>query len=1365
MSRDPQIDAALAALKVISDPIRKSLMGEGEGKLLSGVRAELRGIVINIDELSATDGSIYSPPTLESIASNVAFLEELRDKVLPDLLSDTPSDYYIFGNSYLDDFSQDFKEKDFKKNIIFDYVFKIYQKATVRRIKTTGLKNQYVANFEDKQIVFSGGAGGLSNENTRLLRERLIKSIEEGNFKNDFGTNAVISYVIQNGFSFNDASIRVATAVQKKVNILEDISIQINGKDQTLFSLDNETKNSETYLTITQKTLGSNKEVRSSVIGELSTTVTLLEKSAAKQRMGIKGISQNTVLFPSEVYGDNEDALELLRTDTSLGDNKDITSYEFNFYKEQPSVGFFESIEGFLFASPSPQELIKINLENKYLNFILKVLADYKDDGELSTTVTGAYNSTFDNDFTIAIYSMIAIDKELARRVATFNAIADASEFLDPDKGEELSADDINKIEQEGAQAFIESKIQEGKTKLTDEEIGDRQRFYKQCALLMNISTLAPKFDTLVVNRQKTAASDGPLKDKPFGGRFFRADSENKESLITNLVSSKDSSYMFEIPSHVMTQLTPKFKIYKVMNEQSGKLVETEFIFPMQTDLTRKKNFKVTQGTSAESAVPDFLSSQFDKGDGCGLKSFTVDFNGTNPAEARNDIKGSMSLHFQSFADFTRKRISTNGKEYRFVDLIIQPPPDEAGVQIVSLRQYEPSFYRIRVEMGYNVPKKGEIEGITGKDFEKLQNAVKTMNKSFFLCMVDHDFNIKNDGSVDMNFTYRAYLETALKSVRFDALTTPELAKKRISNAKKLFEVANSMKCTQEELRELQLALAGEERQIRLDSLNSILKRLVSRGKVFNVEINNNDRKFFLKRGFFTTCRLNNQVDLENNPDNSNTNDLGIILGSNFLSEDSDTNFKRDVDDTNVQFFFFGDLLHTILDALYDPETESVAVGLENTKIILGSFDFDPYEEKKKDKTIGFNIGSIPISVDFFSEWFRDNVLNQQSTRKTFPILNFIRSLSNYLVSNALLEVCVDRSVEQKLMFQTGQVSAISKGGDPVGSLVSLEAPILNTDQQRGQGTLPLVGDVERAPTDKGSPIEDFYHYIILNANGSALTYAGSGKYSDDIEAGRFHVQIGSNRGIVKTVQFAKTDMQYIREARFFRQGVDGLLQLSSVYTANVEMFGNTLFYPGMELWIDPYGIGGTHIGRPQQGGNDRSLANILGLGGYHTITGVSTTISPQSFTTKLKSQHYYSGDGESPDKSSAKVSKKKNSEDLLIEMGVNESFEGRDAKFCESTILNSLNYDPDADNIDPTSTAEPLIDDDTQPSNAQSSATTSRDTSQTTLDKLLEKYPYGDGTFQGRPGAFRIVTRESDGVKKYYFFPYDGDDKIRITG
>ena len=1156
----------------------------------------------------------------------------------------------------------------------------------------------------------------LDNKSTKALMEAVQTTIKDGKFARVFGVSYRVQHMLEKGFNISYAGGMVSNKIREQIINLKDIQINVNAADGKVNLFKTFEKGAEGKVKIfleeqraKQYGYEDQKGVNKAALGDNAEEV-------------INDLNADNVFFPSAVFGKeteknapeyNEDALKLLKNFDELSKDQDITTYNFQYYKtlagteDEPFFPALGSTRGNVLgitstaATVSPflatiiaadfawnilwnafneevpmTEVLRRSMEARYLEFVFKIFEDLDVDGEVDEkTYEDHMRSVFEEEnFIRSIYSFIAVDKEIARRLDLLKRL---EELLDDrDAKEPLTADELKKLETAGAKAFIETDVEDVKTDLTEEQIEDRQKFYKQCALLMNMSTLSPKLDQKIIARQKSPAFDGPSKHQPYGGRFYMATSNNKEALITNLVSSKDSSYMFEIPPHVMTQLRPKFRMYKVANDQDGKLIETEFIFPTHTDLSRKKNFKPNQGTGVESKVPDFLSSEFDKGDGCGLKSFSIDFKGTTPAVAKNDIKGSMNLYFQSFADFTRKRISNNGEEYRFVDLIIQPPPDNpvaAGIR--SLRQYEPSFYRIRVEMGYNIPEEGEIEGISSDDFARLKNAIETMNQSYFLCMVDHNFNIKNDGTVDMNFTYYAYLETALRSIKFDALTTPELAKKRIENANKLLDTATSEKCTQAELRELSIALAGEEIEIQRDSLNSILRRLYLRNKVFNLEIVNENREFFLRRGFFKECNFINGANVATNADDPNQGDLSIVLQKGFLSEDPTEDFVRDANDTNVQFFFFGDLLHTVLDSLYNPDTKKIAVGLENTKIVLGSFDFDPYQKKNTNTAKSFNIANIPISVDFFSEWFRDNVLNQRSTRKTYPILDFIRSLSNYLVSNALLEACVDRKVEQKLMFQTGQISAVSpdKKVDPLGTLVDLNNYIIKTDDRRKDGGLPLKGDVNRKSSDTGSPIENFYHYIVLNANGSALTYVGSGKYADDIEAGRFHVQIGSNRGIVKTVQFAKTDMQYIREARFFRQGIDGLLQLSSVYTANVEMFGNTLFYPGMELWIDPYGMGGTHIGRPQQGGNNRSLANILGLGGYHTITGVSTTITPNSFTTKLKSHHYYSGDGETPEKSQPKIVKKKSDKDVLIEQGINEDDQtGEQKQFCTDTILES---------------------------------------------------------------------------------------------
>ena len=334
------------------------------------------------------------------------------------------------------------------------------------------------------------------------------------------------------------------------------------------------------------------------------------------------------------------------------------------------------------------------------MDFILKVLEDYQDDERLDETLTNKRNEVFDEEFKKLIYSTIAIDKEIARRVKIFQELEKIIDIEGRDSGNPLNRAEVKQIEAQGAQAFVDTEVDQARKPLTDEQIESRQRFYKQCALMLNIHRLSPSFDDVIVDRQTVYENyDGPDKTKPFGGRFWRARSNNTEQLMTNLVSSEDSSYMFEIPTHIMTQLTPKFRLYKVMNDQDGNLKQTEFIFPMYADIDRKKNFKTQLNSTQESTIPTFLAAQFDKGDGIGLKSFSLDFNGTNPAEARNDVKGSMSLFFQSFADFTRTRIDPNGNEYRFVDLIIQPTPDknnrEDGIKLVSLKQYEPTFYRI----------------------------------------------------------------------------------------------------------------------------------------------------------------------------------------------------------------------------------------------------------------------------------------------------------------------------------------------------------------------------------------------------------------------------------------------------------------------------------------------------------------------------------------------------------------------------------------------------------------------------------------------------------------------------------------------
>ena len=69
-------------------------------------------------------------------------------------------------------------------------------------------------------------------------------------------------------------------------------------------------------------------------------------------------------------------------------------------------------------------------------------------------------------------------------------------------------------------------------------------------------------------------------------------------------------------------------------------------------------------------------------------------------------------------------------------------------------------------------------------------------------------------------------------------------------------------------------------------------------------------------------------------------------------------------------------------------------------------------------------------------------------------------------------------------------------------------------------------------------------------------------------------------------------------------------------------MFGNTMFYPGSLVYVNPSNSIGDG-GRPWIRG---SVFNIMGLGGYHIIRNVTNTISDGVFSTQLKATYVSSG-------------------------------------------------------------------------------------------------------------------------------------------
>ena len=366
---------------------------------------------------------------------------------------------------------------------------------------------------------------------------------------------------------------------------------------------------------------------------------------------------------------------------------------------------------------------------------------------------------------------------------------------------------------------------------------------------------------------------------------------------------------------------------------------------------------------------------------------------------------------------------------------------------------------------------------------------------------------------------------------------------------------------------------------------------------------------------------------------------------------------RRKKGQKEVNFYFLGDLLYTLMDCLYEPGKLGERYNPEYDNTIkynkrrpelrsfvplLSSFTYSDYNEKKESSTPIFsaNIADIPISVRYFNEWYVEHVVKPERT--VYPLMDFIRDLLKAVI-DLMTDACINRQIDTSLMFQTAQYTALGKKYknlyyDPLtvqrqetakgfGSELIFD---VNSEYNKKDSVLPFTSS-DTDLNGKINPIGNYFNYTLLYAVSPLMStgHRGEGIRSKDEKRGTYHFQIGSSRGILKTVNFSKTDMAYLREARFYNQGNYGLLQLGAVYNVTLELFGNTLFYPGMEIFIDPRSFGGPNWD-PTAGGANRSVANALGIGGYHIITKVSSNISTSGFTTTVEAVFQYSGDQES---------------------------------------------------------------------------------------------------------------------------------------
>lgn len=854
-----------------------------------------------------------------------------------------------------------------------------------------------------------------------------------------------------------------------------------------------------------------------------------------------------------------------------------------------------------------------------------------------------------------------------------------------------VQAEAADLLEDVGFQSMPASTLEQ-EAGMSESSKEQRERFYKQCALMLNMHKLA---EGNVVDNSSFHNKSKEAGYTSYNGRvhLVKNKGDKNTNIINKLISPtpKQAKAFTDVTTQEASKLMPYIRLYKVYNHTSagvagsGGLELREIPFPLYQKFT--SNFKaMNMNTSGSSG---FFNDRFsgevvnlipekdakgtilggiephDRGKAVGIKEFSWEYDGETPATASKYVKAKLHLYFSNFSEFIRDRMySSDGttlNRYSYVDLFVSPTNIAAksgpAYNAPHHLKYEPDYYRIRVDIGYHA---------TNDMSDDMKKALQAQNTSFYLVLVDHEIQINEDMTVDVIANYRAYIEEAVDSQKFNALNSPEVKKMR-ANHMAMWDQAikdkEAGKCSVQELNKVRSIINSQMAGLIKKQHKSIMTNLLKEDRIFFVDFDTPEIDNFRQNGFFGSIPTFKSISFKQGD----------------LTDDAKKHLERVIDDSEpfsehatpdlglrVYYFYLGDLMYLLMSNLYKGEKPWVSSGIfedekraelgaEKTKMLLMDFDYENIlSQEQLRHTI--NIADIPVSVDYFFDWYVDNIIKNEVSQ--MPIGTFVRKILTELITEAMAEVCITGVEGHYVTFQYASCVAAPQKSvngvylDPISSALALNkannetidrvhsaeelaagVPGVNTSEtastvetteadEFGPGTSIEVPPPEPSLDEEGAltpgyqnttlenqdtyrfdvnqfyggehlplprlPAEDAedaansqYNYMMIYGDFADPYHTGEGDEEADEAAGTYHFHLARDRGLVKNISFSKNNIPYHRESRMFNQGQAGNLQLSAVYDCSISMIGNTLFLPGMEIYINPFGFGGEEFGEP----------------------------------------------------------------------------------------------------------------------------------------------------------------------------------------
>jgi len=290
---------------------------------------------------------------------------------------------------------------------------------------------------------------------------------------------------------------------------------------------------------------------------------------------------------------------------------------------------------------------------------------------------------------------------------------------------------------------------------------------------------------------------------------------------------------------------------------------------------------------------------------------------------------------------------------------------------------------------------------------------------------------------------------------------------------------------------------------------------------------------------------------------------------------------------------------------------------LTGLRILTGPVEY--LDSSRKIRTI--NLAQFPVSFNYFRAWFLNKIVRRRAAEMNLNI--FLKLLISDLVLPAM-GATIGTSIKPKNTRPTlltltlpgqqkpGQkVNICGRAVQPFDELLPA-IPVIDVNGPRFSFNYHRkVSEI----TESETLMKTSFDYLLLQFSTIKDVTERTGNPLEDVRDGIMHFSVGSDMGIVKSMNFKKTNQQFRAEQLHFQateKGLDQIQQLKFPYNTDVKLIGAPFFTPGMRYYINPSLLGLGPIERAN------SLAAQMNLGGYHIIKDVKMTISQRGFETIL---------------------------------------------------------------------------------------------------------------------------------------------------